>query len=41
MKKRLGLALAAPFLFIYIATTMLVSPFVWLFTGKGIFDEAN
>lgn len=40
MKKRCGLILAAPFLFAFVATAMIMSLFVWLFTGKGIFEEA-
>lgn len=39
MIKRLGLILSSPFLFIWMAVSMLLTLPIWLFTGKEIFQD--
>jgi hypothetical protein len=40
MIKRIGLILACPFLFVWMAVSMIMSVPIWIFTGKGVFGSA-
>lgn len=39
MKRRIGIILAAPFIFLSITIVMIMDLPIWLFTGRGFFSD--